>query len=421
MTYQGTQDYIENVCTSGSVYDIDCIKQLLKILRSPEKSFGVIHVAGTNGKGSVSRMLMHILKCAGYTVGIFNSPFLEKRNEYLCVNGTNASDDEYSLIAGIVKNAIEREISGGKSLKRRPTEFEFSFAMAMEYFSRKGCDLAIVECGLGGLTDATNVFKETVLDVITNIGLDHVKLLGNTLKDIAYQKCGIICKNGRVVAYPSEDEALAVIRNECKRNGASLQVAVYKDIKKSLGDAELSEIALKGEFQKRNAATAICCMEVLRSQGFRISDDDVKNGLKSVVWPGRFEFLRTNPLVIADGGHNPQCISALSESLCEYGIKKAVFVIGIMADKDYRTTFDMLKPFASYVIGTEPENARRLDAEIIAGYFGSYVPAEVCREPAAAVKRALEIVNKGNLKDYPIVITGSLYMMKDIRSVFMSV
>ncbi len=363
---------------------------------------------------------MHILKCAGYTVGIFNSPFLEKRNEYLCVNGTNASDDEYSLIAGIVKNAIEREISGGKSLKRRPTEFEFSFAMAMEYFSRKGCDLAIVECGLGGLTDATNVFKNTLLDVITNIGLDHVRLLGNTLKDIAFQKCGIICRNGSVAAYPSDTEALEVIRKECKRKDASLLIADDPKTKGIFTDKEFSELALKGSFQKRNASLVLSCIEILKEKSFKISDEDIKKGLKSVVWPGRFEVLKKAPAVIADGGHNPQCISALCESLKEYGIKKAVFVIGIMADKDWLTAFNMLKPFASYVIGTEPENDRKLDADLITGYFKENIPTEVCKEPANAVKRALEIVNKGNLKDYPIVITGSLYMMKDIRAVFVS-
>ena len=420
MTYSESQDYIRNVCTSGSVYDLDCIKRLLKNLGSPEKSFGVIHIAGTNGKGSVSRMLMHILSCAGYTVGIFNSPFLDKRNEYLCVNGINATDDEYCLIAGIVKNAVEKDISSGKGLLRRPTEFEFSFAMAMEYFSRKGCDIAIVECGLGGLTDATNVFSTTVLDVITNIGLDHVKLLGNTLKEIAFQKCGIICRNGRVAAYPSDEEALDVIREECKRKGAFLSISNEPGTEDNLKVGELATLSLKGPFQKRNAALALCCIEILKEKGYNISDEDVKNGLASVIWPGRFELLRENPLVIADGGHNPQCISALCESLSEYGIRKAVFVIGIMADKDYLKAFNMLKPFVSYVIGTEPENERRLDAESITGYFDAEFPTEVCKEPRYAVKRALEIVSMGNLKDYPIVITGSLYMMKDIRSVFMS-
>ena len=442
MTYEEVRDYIANKCTQGSVYDLDCIKQVLKLLNSPEKDCKIIHIAGTNGKGSISRMLMQILKEAGYTVGIFNSPFLLKRNEYLCVNGIDASDDEYSLIAGIVKNAVERNYGQtGSVLKRRPTEFEYSFAMAMEYFSRKQCDFAIVECGLGGKSDATNVFTEKELSIIANIGLDHVKLLGNTLKEIAGQKSGIIIKNDTVIAYPSEPEAIKKIKAVCKKNDAKLitpdfikfgSMSYYnpgfsdEDMKEMKSpDMEkffvnmpyfMNSIALNGDFQKRNGMVVFAAVMYLKSKGYKITFKSVLKGFENVRWPGRYETLCKDPLIIADGGHNEQCIKALCDSLINDNISKAIFVIGVMADKDYKTMFDILKPFALYVFATEPENPRRLDAsEIIREFAERYVEGKAVPDPVIAATEAVEYKKNLNNKNIPVIIVGSLYMIGKIR------
>lgn len=466
MTYEEAFNYINGSLTSGSVYGLTRIKELLKRLSNPEKDMKIIHIAGTNGKGSISRMVMSILASAGYTVGVFNSPYLSKRNEYLCVNGIDADDSEYSLIAGIVKNAVEGFGIGLNAMEEKPTEFEFSFAMAMEYFSRKNCDFAIVECGLGGLTDATNVFEEKALSIIANIGLDHTRLLGNSIKDIAKQKSGIIIKNDTVIAYPSDKEALKIIRKTCRLKNAWLitpdyisflemkyynpgftdnvkdqetldKISSFMNLKKNdkiwLSMPYLLDcLKLKGEFQKKNALTALASVMALKYKGL-IKDIDctvIEKGLKNVNWPGRFDTLLNNPLVIADGGHNVQCVKALCESLIAEKIKKAIFVIGIMADKDYKSVFELLVPYAEYVIATEPDNARRLSSEAIEECFTELIKAKNAsgkddisikkdniiqvKNPSEAVAAALNTDKDKYNNKLPIIVTGSLYMMADI-------
>ena len=448
MTYLESLNYINNNLTSGSVYGLSRIKELLKRLGNPQKCMSIIHIAGTNGKGSISRMIMSILKAAGYTVGIFNSPYLEKKNEYLCVNGVDATDDEYALIAGIAKRAVE-----GVPMEEKPTEFEFSFAMAMEYFARKNCDFAIVECGLGGLTDATNIFDEKELSIIANIGLDHTKLLGDTIKDIAKQKCGIIIKNDTVIAYPSDKDAIKTIKRVCKSKNAKLITPDYIEFgtmsyynpgfpendpvlenEKIWLNMPLitSSIALKGSFQKRNGMVALAAVMELASKGFKITYNNIINGLKNVTWPGRFETLCKEPLIIVDGGHNLQCAKALCDSLDSEGISKAIFVIGIMADKDYKDVFRQLYPYTAKVVATEPANPRRLNTEEICKCFSEIsnsddliiddkshrlLDIDIYAEkiPADAVKAALKLDRECYNNKMPIIITGSLYMMSEIR------
>jgi dihydrofolate synthase/folylpolyglutamate synthase len=448
MTYLESLNYINNNLTSGSVYGLSRIKELLKRLGNPQKCMNIIHIAGTNGKGSISRMIMSILKAAGYTVGIFNSPYLEKKNEYLCVNGVDATDDEYALIAGIAKRAVE-----SVPMEEKPTEFEFSFAMAMEYFARKNCDFAIVECGLGGLTDATNIFDEKELSIIANIGLDHTKLLGDTIKDIAKQKCGIIIKNDTVIAYPSDKDAIKTIKRVCKSKNAKLITPDYiefgtmsyynpgfPDNDPVLENEKVwlnmplitSSIALKGSFQKRNGMVALAAVMELASKGFKITYNNIINGLKNVTWPGRFETLCKEPLIIADGGHNLQCVKALCDSLDSEGISKAIFVIGIMADKDYKDVFKQLYPYTVKVVATEPANPRRLSTEEICKCFSELsnsddlilddkthrlLDIDIYAEkiPAEAVKAALKLDRECYNNKMPIIITGSLYMMSEIR------
>ncbi|MBO4921854.1 MAG: hypothetical protein J5372_08060 [Lachnospiraceae bacterium] len=471
MTYDDVQNFISKECTSGSVYGLDRIKELVKRLGNPEKDMKIIHIAGTNGKGSISRMIMSVLACSGYKVGIFNSPFLDSRREYLCINGENATDEGYALTGKKVIEAIKGiDIPGKKKneMSEYPTEFEFSFAMALKYFADNECDFAIVECGLGGLTDATNIFEDKVLSIIANIGLDHTKLLGNSIKEITEQKCGIIIKNDIVVAYPSDKEAMSVIKKVCRKNRAWLITPDYKvfnnmnyydpgladNIKKSdykyLPDAEkayadtvdslnkfmcssrvekvwlsmpylLDRLNLKGAFQKKNAMVALASVMALKYKGYlkKVSFTSIEKGFKNVTWPGRFETLLKKPLVIADGGHNMQCTKALIESLDEEDIKKAIFVIGIMADKDYKEVFKLLTPYMEQVITTEPSNPRRLDAEDICECIRTNKESisgfTIEKDPCKAVKKAIEISNKDYSCKMPVIVTGSLYMMADIR------
>ena len=403
MDYCEAVQYMESECAAGSKYDLSRIEELLQRLGNPEKKLKLVHVAGTNGKGSISRMLQSILTEAGYKTGIFNSPFLGSPREYLCIDGINADEREYAESVERIRNSVEAE----PEMQDRPTEFELSFALAADYFFRNNCDIAIIECGLGGLTDATNCIPAPELAIIANIGLDHVKLLGNTLAEIAAQKSGIIKEGSAVVAYPSEKEALDVIINTCRKRKCEL---IIPDI-----SGTEYELSLKGEFQKRNASVVLAAVKVLRKRGFEIDETAVRSGFANTVWPARFEIMSENPLIIIDGGHNSQCVDAFCENLDKMKIKNAIFIIGVMADKAYREMFIKLKKYVGLAIITEPSNPRRLNC-----IEGAAVWKELGKEtaaaagPAEAVRLAFSQYKKA---DYSAIIaTGSLYMMDEVRN-----
>lgn len=403
MTYSEAVNFMEKQCSPGSIYGLERITELLERLENPERKMKLIHIAGTNGKGSVSRMLQSVLTAAGYRTGCFNSPFLASPREYLSIDGTDASEEQYAEAAEIIRQCVE----GSSPMQERPTEFELSFALAVDYFYRSACDIAIIECGLGGLTDATNCIPAPELAIITNIGLDHVKLLGNTLAEIAAQKSGIIKEGSAVVAYPSEKEALDVIINTCRKRKCEL---IIPDI-----SGTEYELSLKGEFQKRNASVVLAAVKVLRKRGFEIDETAVRSGFANTVWPARFEIMSENPLIIIDGGHNSQCVDAFCENLDKMKIKNAIFIIGVMADKAYKEMFIKLKKYVGLAIITEPSNPRRLSC-----IEGAAVWKELGKEtaaaagPAEAVRLAFSQYKKA---DYSAIIaTGSLYMMDEVRN-----
>lgn len=403
MTYSEAVNFMEKQCSPGSIYGLERITELLERLGNPERKMKLIHIAGTNGKGSVSRMLQSVLTAAGYRTGCFNSPFLASPREYLSIDGTDASEEQYAEAAEIIRQCVE----GSSPMQERPTEFELSFALAVDYFYRSACDIAIIECGLGGLTDATNCIPAPELAIITNIGLDHVKLLGNTLAEIAAQKSGIIKEGSAVVAYPSEKEALDVIINTCRKRKCEL---IIPDI-----SGTEYELSLKGEFQKRNASVVLAAVKVLRKRGFEIDETAVRSGFANTIWPARFEIMSENPLIIIDGGHNSQCVDAFCENLDKMKIKNAIFIIGVMADKAYKEMFIKLKKYVGLAIITEPSNPRRLSC-----IEGAAVWKELGKEtaaaagPAEAVRLAFSQYKKA---DYSAIIaTGSLYMMDEVRN-----
>lgn len=415
------------LAAKGSRYGYERTRMLLDLVGSPDSSMELIHVAGTNGKGSVSKMLSSVLIAAGYKVGSFNSPFLVSPNEYFCVNGVCSTLEEYA--------ATYEEVSSlGQTMNDTPTEFEISFVASMLYYKRSACNVCVIECGLGGLSDATNAILSPKLCVITNIGLDHTGLLGSTLKDIAFQKAGIIKEGSSVVLYPSSKEALTVLKKEAKR-ATSVTISDFSKLKilqntlcepsvfsyKRLEELKLS---LKGNYQFNNACVVLDCADALNSRGFSISEDAVRNGLAAAQWPARFEvakkaFSNKDITVILDGGHNPQCIDALRASLLEYAVKDAVFVIGVMADKDYAAMFKELVPFMGKVIATEPANPRKLLATSIVKIFEGYnIPSIAVQSPREAIKKAC---SEAGSYSSTVVVTGSLYMMGEIRSELSSI
>ena len=478
MTYKEALDFISTAAAPGSVYGLERIRALLDALGNPQDSLRFIHIAGTNGKGSVSRMLACVLTAAGYRVGCFNSPCLVSPCEYLsvsdpipsdhtessretpnnntcgeniCTDGKdNALAHNYNPVAATEEEFVEEvervraatavldtaDASQDCSSALRPTAFEYYTAMAIDYFARRGCDFAILECGLGGRDDSTNVIPSPEVAIITRIGLDHTELLGPDIASIAAAKAGIIKKGCSAIAYPSDEEALNVIRETCVKEACSISVAdpaklrivhtgiLEGDTVTYDGSPEL-RLSLMGAHQALNAAVVIEAVKALNDR-IMISDEALRRGLAGTVWPARLTLMSTDPPVILDGAHNPQCMSALCESLgyISQNIKFLV-VTGVMADKDYREMYRILAPYAGKVIAVRPDNPRSLDpAEIVRIFEGYGVPGVVSDSVVEALKQAKdEVIASGN-KNEPgahtpeplagVVVTGSLYMMKPL-------
>lgn len=443
LTYEEALSYIRTSATPGSVYGLERIRALLGELGNPQEGLWFIHVAGTNGKGSVSRMLMSILQAAGYRVGSFNSPSLCGPYEYLNINGQDATREVFAERTLRIREAVER-----LEPQLRPTAFEIYTAMAIDYFASEHCNPVILECGMGGLTDSTNVIPAPVLAIITRIGLDHVPELGRNIAEIAQQKAGIIKKGCTVVCYPSENEALEAVRTHVANTYARefadgtddisnrlrivkpqeltiTENSVFSGCVISYGKYTDLRLGLKGNFQGLNAATVLEAVDVLRANGYSISLPAVKEGLVQASWPARFEIISDDPLVVIDGGHNPQCMDALCESLKilrrEKNIpdgKKFILVTGVMSDKSYDTIFERLSEFAGFVIATEPDNSRRLGAESIQKVFEGFgVNGMTINKPSEAVKKALELMDscENGSKYCGVLVTGSLYMMGEVR------
>ena len=419
---------IGSACASGRVYGLKRIKNLMKRLGDPQDCLRVVHIAGTNGKGSVSRMMECVLCAAGYRVGTFSSPAVSSPSEYLRINGKNASDREFADTAKRVLDATT-----GLPKVYKPTVFEFYTAMAFCYFERKDCDIVIIECGLGGTKDSTNVVRDPLAAVITRIGEDHLKELGGNLYTLSLNKCGIIKDGCDVVAYPCDVIPTRAIKWSCKWNNSSLvmvdpnaltvkKYAPLEPLTMSYDGIGPFRLSLCGRWQALNAAVCIETIRVLRKKGFNVTDEAIKEGLENAALPGRFEIVSRDPLVIVDGSHNPQGVEELVNELD--GViaekkKKFIGVVGVMADKDYKSIFDMLGQRLSYVIGTCPDNPRALGASDVTREFAERsVEGEEVSKPSAAVAKALKIMRKS--EEYAgVIVTGSLYMVAETRKRFL--
>ncbi|MDE7245666.1 MAG: bifunctional folylpolyglutamate synthase/dihydrofolate synthase, partial [Oscillospiraceae bacterium] len=318
MTYEEALSFIHSVDWKGSRLGLERTQELLGMLRNPEKKLKFIHIAGTNGKGSTAAMLSSILTEAGFCTGLYTSPFINKFNERMQVNGEMISDAELAETAAYI-----RPYAVGMS--DAPTEFELITALAMVYFVRRKCDIVVLETGMGGALDSTNVIDVPEAAVITAMGLDHVAELGPTMADIARAKAGIIKPGGSVVAYGENPEADRVFEQVCKEQGAALTKPDFNAIVPGEFDLEGQSfsyknwsdlrIPLAGRYQMNNAAVVLETVEVLRGKGWHISDSEVRKGLAVTRWPARFEVLQRDPVFIVDGGHNPHGISATASSL----------------------------------------------------------------------------------------------------------
>ncbi len=427
MNYREALDYIHGTKKFGSKLGLDNIRELLGLLGNPHNGLKFTHVAGTNGKGSTSSFLANILIEGGYKVGLFTSPYLEVFNERIRINNQDISDDSLAKITFKVKGKVEEMLNKGMN---HPTEFEIVTAIAMEYFKDEKVDFVVLEVGLGGRYDSTNVINDSLASVITTISMDHIDILGDTIGKIAYEKAGIIKDNGFVISYPQEKEALEVIKVVAEKKNAKLTIVPtekleviettefgsrfnfeYKDIKMS----DL-EIQLIGAHQTQNAATALTTILALKKEGLiSISEEAIRKGLKETKWSGRLEVLRRKPTFLIDGAHNIQGIQALKKTLKDiFKYNKLILGVAILADKDVDHMIEELVPIADKIVVTEANIFRAMKAEDLAAKIekiNNNVIVESNIEKA--IQKTFELANENDL----IVFSGSLYLIGDVRTI----
>ncbi len=415
MTLEQALEYIHSNYWNGGTFGLGRTYELLDKMGNPQKDLKFIHIAGTNGKGSTASMSASILRQAGYTVGLYTSPYIFRFNERMQVNGECISDEE-------VISLVEELKPLAQAMASEPSEFEFVTCMAFAYFKRHQCDIVCLEVGLGGEFDSTNVIAPPVAAVMTNIGLDHTELLGDTLEKIAETKSKIMKTGTQVVSYREPASVEAVFEARCKEVGAELTKADFDTINlcsASLegqifdwGDMAELQLPLLGQHQLKNAAVVLTLMKVLQKQGWNITEESIRKGLKAVSWPGRFELVAREPLFIVDGGHNPQCIEALVKNVRDYlDGRTLVILTGVLGDKDYHAMYKDMAPFASAFVTITPDNPRAMSAQALKAYleqFGKAVTA--CGSAAEGVARAKALAGKNGV----VLAYGSLYMLGDV-------
>ncbi len=399
----------------GIKLGLDTITELLGHMGNPQNRFKTVHVTGTNGKGSVCAFVASVLRKAGYRVGLYTSPHLVRFNERIVVDGREIPDEDVARIYAEMRPAIERTSGGSKV--RQPTFFEVTTAMAFHYFAERKIDIGVIEVGMGGRMDATNVIRPLVA-VLTRIGLEHTEHLGKTVDRIAREKAGIIKPGCRVVTV--DQPALPVIEAQARALGCPVTV-VGRDLTVERlgfdregqrlrfmdGGAMEIQIPLLGSYQPENAAIAYAAVREAARMGFTIPDSAIVAGFQGAVWPGRMQIVRANPTVIVDGTHNAPGVPTLAASLKElFPGQKAVFVLGILDDKDLKAFVDALAPLASGLVVAKPETPRAYPPSVIVRAFEGRVPAmEVVPKVPEAVDRGIALAGTDGL----VVVTGSIY------------
>lgn len=420
MNYNEALEYIHSIEWRGSRPGLSRTRELLQKLGNPERDLKYIHVAGTNGKGSTCAMLNSVLIASGLKVGLYTSPYIVRFNERMCVNGAPISDSELAELTELIKPVAE-------SMEDKPTEFELITALAFLYFKRHRCDIVVLEVGMGGRLDSTNVIESPVVSVITGVALDHTAVLGSKICEIAGEKAGIIKQRRPVVYGGRDDEAYKIICDRCIEKHSVFVRTRINDIKVhsmdvggtvfDYGDYKSLKLSLCGNYQPENAATVCEAVALLNENGFAVSESHLRQGLASARWRARFELLANEPPVIFDGSHNIQGVAAAAESIkAFFGGKKVALLMGVLADKDYNDMVWLLAPLAEKVFTTTPNSPRALDSASLASVFGSFgVQAHGYASIGDCVAAAYEYAKTQNM---PLVMLGSLYMYGDVFSAF---
>lgn len=407
-------------------FNLDRVRRLLGEVHGPSLPYHTIHVAGTKGKGSTSAMVESILRAAGYRTSLFTSPHLHSFRERIQVNGVMIAPEDVVFGVNRLAPVIDR-IPG-------LTTFEIVTVLALAHFAREEIDVAILEVGLGGRLDATNIVQPLVA-AITSISYDHTQVLGNSLQDIAREKAGIIKRGAQVVSAPQRPEALEIIRETCRQRGATLRVVgqdwtwdpgrfdLYGQtlsVQSHLADRPHYRnlwIPLLGEHQLINAATAVAITELIARQGIGVSTDSFSRGLRSVRWPGRMEILSDHPLFIVDGAHNEYSARQLAISLRRhFGRRPMVLIFGASAGKDISGMFEALLPEACRVIMTRSRNQRAVQPGRLQELAARWnIPVEL----APSVEEAVKLATGDDVQEKVICATGSLFLVGEARAVWM--
>ncbi len=413
MTYRETLTYLSGLNSLGIRFGLDPIRSLLGRLNDPQDSCPAVLIAGTNGKGSVAAMTASLLTAAGFRTGLYTSPDLIDFRERIRIDGRMIRREETAACAEEVKGGVRETVS----------YFEFLTAMAFLHFQKKKVDIAVLEVGMGGRLDATNVVIPLV-SVITNISLEHREYLGDTLEQIAREKGGIIKEGVICLTAARQKPVIATLDAICRERGASLY-RVGKEIRtivhrdgtfsyRGIGRShERLVCPLAGRHQISNAALALGAVELIGDAGFHVDEAAVSAGLKRVQWEGRLEILQRSPMLLVDGAHNPAGVATLRRTLKnDFSHRRLILVFGVLGDKDYRTMARSLFPLADRVILTRPHSDRALPPDALRPLAVKFHrDIEVIEDPGDALRHALSLAGKKDL----VCVTGSLYLVGEIK------
>lgn len=426
MNYDKAMEYIVTASRFGMNLGLERIEKVLEFLGNPHRDVKFIHIGGTNGKGSTTSMISSVLKEAGFKVGMYTSPYLEEFEERIQINGENIKKEELADLMSDVKSAIDKVIDLGYE---SPTQFEIITALMFCYFAKEKVDYAVLEVGLGGRLDATNVVIPEII-VLTSISLDHMNILGDTIEEIAGEKCGIIKKGIPVVSYPQEEKALKVIIDKCNELGCNLNVVNTNNVKDIIIDKEKHvqklevsiaketfqiELSLLGDHQINNFLVALETLLKLRQCGAFISSNAITKGFKEVKWIGRMEVLNKKPLVVIDGAHNIDGIINLRKSIDKYfEFENITLILGVLGDKQVEKMIEVITNGVKNIVIVEPHSDRAEDVEDLCKKINDIGKnAFMFKDYRDAYKKAYELTDEKDL----LLICGSLYMIGDMRKV----
>jgi dihydrofolate synthase/folylpolyglutamate synthase len=410
--------YLYGLERFGMIFGLENISRLLKILGDPHRTLQVIHVGGTNGKGSVSAMIASVLQEGGYRVGLYTSPHLVSFTERIKINGAEITWDEVVKLTDLLRSRVAEE-----GIPQQFTFFDFTTALALYYFSQQEVDVSILEVGLGGRLDSTNVVQP-LTTVITNVAKDHFQILGERIEDIAHEKAGIIKHSVPLISGVTQPAVIQILEEACGTKEAPLRLAGRDfqgertaprtlDFRGRRWDVPDVRLGVAGPFQIENATVALGALEALEERGYRIGEESIYKGLATVRWPGRLELVQASPQILLDGAHNPAACKSLKVALQEeFDYHRLYMVMGIMQDKEVSAIMAVLAPLADVLIAARPQNPRAMSAQQLGEIAQDYCSAvSVIEEIGKAIEYARGIAHEDDL----ILVTGSLFTVGEAR------